>query len=280
MRFALSLVAACALSSCVFVLNDNERAYETRNYTFDGSGVKLVEVYTYNGSLALDVNRTNATEVNCDARFYATGKTEQIAQDRLIEMTVIGSREADTLRLEVPKHSVLGTSNVGARLKLELPAGVRVNLRTSNGNVDFASPFDQPIVRTSNGNVNLRAASGPIKVTTSNGRVDVQDWDAPGVVEIKSSNGGIDYLGGSLDFELVTSNGPVHLELPAGWNGKGYVHSSNGNVHIQSKGRLHADMSASTSNGRVSVSGPEMDGEGKITVETSNGMVHVEHKSN
>jgi DUF4097 and DUF4098 domain-containing protein YvlB len=79
-----------------------------------------------------------------------------------------------------------------------------------------------------------------------------------------------------MDFELVTSNGPVFLELPAGWNGKGYVHSSNGNVHIQSKGRLNADMSASTSNGRVS----ELDGDGKITVETSNGAVHIDHQSN
>ncbi len=280
MRLALPFVAACALTSCVFVLNENEKAYETRNYTFDGNGVKLIEVYTYNGSLVLDVNQSNATEVNCDARFYATGKTEMIAQDRLREMTVIGSRDADTLRLEVPKHSVLGTSNVGARLKLDLPKGVRVDLRTSNGNVEFEAAFDQPIVRTSNGNVKLRAASGPIKVRTSNGRVDIQDWDAPGAVEVKSSNGGIDYLGGSMDFELVTSNGPVFLELPAGWNGKGYVHSSNGNVHIQSKGRLNADMSASTSNGRVSVSGPELDGDGKITVETSNGAVHIDHQSN
>jgi putative adhesin len=280
MRLALPFVAACALTSCVFVLNENEKAYETRNYTFDGSGVKLVEVHTYNGSLVIDVNLSHASEVNCDARFYATGKTELIAQDRLLEMTVIGSRDGDTLRLEVPKHTVLGTSNVGARLKLDLPEGVRVDLRTSNGNVEFESAFDQPIVRTSNGNVNLRAASGPIKVRTSNGRVDIQDWDAPAAVEVRSSNGGIDYLGGSMDFELVTSNGPVHLELPAGWNGKGYIHSSNSNVHIQSKGRLQANLKASTSNGRVSVSGPEMDGEGTITVETSNGTVQVDHKSN
>ena len=226
----------CALSSCVFVLNENEKAYETRNYTFDGSGVKLVEVYTYNGSLVIDVNQSNATEVNCDARFYATGKTELIAQDRLREMTVIGSRDGDTLRLEVPKHSVLGTSNVGARMTLDLPEGVLIDMRTSNGNVEFEAAFDQPIVRTSNGNVKLLAASGPIKVRTSNGRVDIQDWDAPGAVEVKTSNGGIDYLGASMDFELVTSNGPVHLELPAGWNGKGFIHSSNGNVHIQAKG--------------------------------------------
>ena len=280
MRLALSFVAACALSSCVFVLNANEKAYEERNYTFDGSGVKLVEVYTYNGSLVIDVNETSSTEVNCDARFYATGKTELIAQDRLQEMTVIGSSDGETLRLEVPEHSVLGTSNVGARLELDLPKGVRVDLRTSNGNVDFESAFDQPIVRTSNGNVNLRAASGPIKVRTSNGRVDIQDWDAPGAVEVKSSNGGIDYFGGSMDFELVTSNGPVFLEIPAGWNGKGFVHSSNGNVHIQSKGRLQANMKASTSNGRVSISGPEMDGDGTLTVETSNGSVNVDHNSN
>lgn len=280
MRLALPLLAACALNSCVFVLNNNEKAYANRDYSFDGSGVQLVEIYTYNGSLTLDVNPAGSSEVNCEARFYATGKTEVIAQDRLHEMTVIGSRDGDTLRLEVPAHSVLGTSNVGARLNLELPEGVRVDLRTSNGNVEFDAPFDQPIVRTSNGNVNLRAASGPIKIRTSNGRVDVQDWDAPSAVEIKSSNGGIDYAGGSMDFELVTSNGPIYLELPAGWNGEGYVHSSNGNVHIDCDGRVAAKMKASTSNGRVSVNGPSLEGEGTLRVETSNGTVHLEHKSN
>ena len=48
MRFALPLVAACLLNSCVFVLNDMERAYETRNFNFDGNGIKLIEVHISN----------------------------------------------------------------------------------------------------------------------------------------------------------------------------------------------------------------------------------------
>lgn len=277
MRFALPLVAACVLNSCVFVLNDMERAYETRDYTFDGSGIRLVEVRSYNGRVTLDHSSTGDGSVACEARFYASGKTEAIAMDRLIEMTVVGSRDGDVLRIEVPHHSELGTNNAGARLNLDLPEGVRIDIRTSNGSVHLDAPFHQPDIRTSNGNVSVQALSGPVKIKTSNGRVDIEDWAAPGTVEVKSSNGGIDYQGGSMDFELVTSNGPVYVALPNGWNGKGYLHSSNGSVRIESEGRIDATMKASTSNGKVTVSGPSMEGEGKLTVDTSNGPVSVKH---
>lgn len=259
MRFALPLVAACTLNSCVFVLNDMERAYETRNYSFDGNGIRLVEVRSYNGRVTLDHNSTSDGSVDCEVRFYASGKTEAMAQDRLVEMTAVGSRDGDVLRIEVPHHSKLGTNNAGARLDLNLPEGVLIDIRTSNDNV------------------NVRALSGPIKIKTSDGRVDIENWAAPGTVEVKSPNGGIDYQGGSMDFELVTSNGPVYVALPDGWNRKGYLHSSNGSVRIESEGRIDAKMNASTSNGKVTVSSPSMEGEGKLTVGTSNGPVSVKH---
>ena len=277
MRFALPLVAACLLNSCVFVLNDMERAYETRNFNFDGNGIKLIEVRSYNGRITLDHNSSGDGSVACEARFYASGKTEAVAQDRLIEMTVVGSRDGEVLRIEVPHHSELGTNNAGARLDLDVPEGIRVDIRTSNGNIDLDAPFHQPNIRTSNDNVQIKALSGPIKVRTSNGRVDIEDWAAPGTVEVKSSNGGIDYQGGSMDFELVTSNGPIYLALPQGWNGKGYVHSSNGSVRIESEGRIAAKLKSDTSNGKVTVSGPSMEGDGELTVETSNGSISVQH---
>lgn len=276
-RILLFLATLCLLPSCVFVLNDMERAYETRDFQFDGAGIRLVEIDSYNGRVTLDHNSTGDGSVTCTARFYASGKSETIAQDRLAEMTVEAERDGDVLRIKVPPHSELGTNNAGARLDLELPEGVLIDLRTSNGSVEMDAAFHQPVIRSSNGSILVRALSGPIKVRTSNGRIDIHDWAAPGKVEAKTSNGGIDYLGASMDFELVTSNGPVHVELPADWNGKGYVHSSNGSVHIKSDGRLQADLRASTFNGKVTIDGPSMEGEGVLTVETSNGPVRVSH---
>lgn len=281
MRLLAPALSAILLSSCVFVINESsrERATETRSFSFDAAGAQIIEIDTYNGFLQVDAGPAGSTEVQCEAKFYATGKTQEEATSRLAEMKVISSRDGDRLQLEVPRHSILGTNNVGASLILTLPEGVEVDLRSSNGSVTLDAPFAKPVIHTSNGNVLVRAASGPISVQSSNGRVDIVDAPQPGKVEVKTSNGGITYVGASRDFKLVTGNGPVQLELPDGWDGNGYIHSSNSNVRIKSDGKILTKLTASTSNGKIMVDGPPLKAEGgsELRVETSNGSVHVEH---
>jgi len=275
MRFLLPLITVLSLSSCVFVMNNQERASEQRDFTFPAADIQTLRVETYNGSIVI----ADGTEsvVECSAEFYARASTEADAAAHLPEMTVAASRDGDTLLIRVPPHSKLGTNNNGAKLRLTVPAGIKVDLYSSNGSVETLSGFHEPRIRTSNGNVTVRTLSGPVNVRASNGRIVVEDWSAPDEVELTTSNGSVHYSGGSLNFEVRTSNGSIKLNLPDGWEGTGVAHTSNSNVTIQSVGLINAELSARTSNGSMQVSGPKMEGSGTIRVETSNGNVRVEH---
>lgn len=258
------------------MLDDQVKSERDADFQFAADGIDVVQVRTYNGSLTL--RSGPAGEANARARFYARGSDRAEADARLTSMTVQGSVDDGTLTIEVPPHPKLRTNNCGAALDLTLPAGVVVEVYTSNGNVDFEDAFAQPDVRSSNGNVSVRATRGPVKVRTSNGRVVLEGSDDAEQVRVKSSNGGIDFRGGSQDFELVTSNGPVQVTLPGGWDGRGYVHSSNGGVTVRCDGSLRATLRGSTYNGRMILDGPEASGEGELTIETSNGNIRVSHQ--
>lgn len=275
MRALLPTIALLSLGSCVFIMNDQVKATVSRDYEMPAANIQTLRVETYNGSIF--ISEGSASRVECTADFYASASTQADAEAHLTEMTVTSSRDGDTLFLKVPKHSKLGTNNNGAKLRLKVPAGIEVDLFSSNGSVEAEIPFHAPQVRTSNGNVTVQALSGPVSVKTSNGVIVVDDWQAPTKAELTSSNGAVYYTGGALDFNIQTSNGSVKLQLPDGWDGNGVVHTSNSNVTVDCQGTIHAKVSTRTSNGSSRVSGADADGDGRLKIETSNGNIRVNH---
>ncbi len=275
----LLLLVSSVLGSCVFILNDGYRAEASDDYNFSTSGVSKVRIETYNGSLSIAA--TDGNTVECTAKFYATGKSQASADERVDKMLVTGQSDDGVLLIKVPTHPDLGTNNVGAALTLQIPAGVDLELYTSNGRVEMNDRFDHLDVRTSNGSIVALAGDGGVTVRTSNGTVRL-DAVGDGPVRVRSSNGSILYQGHSADMELVSSNGNVTATLPDQWSGKGYLHSSNGNITIESSGRLRFSLSGSTSNGKVRIHGPRMLERGAdgpmVTAETSNGNITVNHK--
>jgi DUF4097 and DUF4098 domain-containing protein YvlB len=273
------LLPLLLLSSCTFILNGGRfRAEDTQQFDFPATGVKLVKIESYNGRVDLDVGAEG--QVRCSATFYATGTTQDKADFNLQEMKVLSSLAGDVLSITVPHHSTLGTNNVGAKLKLELPAGVQIEIYTSNGSIDFGAPFASPNLRTSNGSVDAQAASGPVKIQTRNGQVRLSAHNSD-LVEVNTSNGSIAYRGNANDFELVTSNGRVNATLPDGWQGKGYIHSRNGSIRVDSAGLLKCALLPTTSNGKVRVYGPRLpdrkETESLLTIETKNGSITLDH---
>lgn len=279
MRLALPLLAVLSLNSCVFVLNGGGvRATADANYQFDATGLEELSVDSYNGRITLVEAEPGATKVLCEVTYYASSSSEEKATQDVQAMSLNGQRDGGKLEIEVPSHPTRGTNNVGATMKIAIPANLIVDLDTSNGSIHIEVPVRQPKIKTANGNVSVTATEGPVDIWTANGRVDLfQAGNASSEVEVRTSNGGIDFEGTSLDFELVTSNGPVHVHLPDGWDGKGYVHTSNGSVTVLSPGTIDAKLSASTSLGSKSVKGPSMEGEGELTIETRNGSISVKH---
>ena len=265
------------LSSCAFVFNERVRAEDEQQFAFPAEGVKLLKIDTYNGDV--DLTAGGEKVVLCNARFYATGSTTEKAEENLREMKIVTDIDGDIMTITVPRHSSLGTSNVGAALSLTIPAGIEIDIETSNGSIETTTAFASPRIRTSNGNIILKSSNGPVNVRTSNGRINLTG-EGNSEVKAKSSNGSIFYNGNSKDFELVTSNGRINIELPGGWDGIGYLHTSNGSIEVNCAGRLNCSLKGKASNGKIHVLGPALpEGlDSHITLKTSNGSVQVNHQ--
>ena len=146
------------------------------------------------------------------------------------------------------------SSDASADFVAELPANVKVDVRTTFGSVDINGSAAGVAARTTNGNVTAANVSGPVALSTTNGNVDllvdsVSDADS---IRVSATNGNIRAeLPAALQgrFDLAATNGMVHsnLPLPSAQSGKSVRHIQGQVGTLDRLVRLH------TMNGVVSV---------------------------
>jgi hypothetical protein len=125
------------------------------------------------------------------------------------------------------------------RWVVHVPAGRRVNVREANGRLEIdgvRAPLD---VATSNGNITISGAGPVLSARTSNGTI------AASIATL---------AGGPPDIRLRSSNGGIHLNVPA---------------HFTTR------IEAETSNGDVTNPFRDASGPGSASVHTSNGSIEV-----
>ena len=252
----LLLPLLLALGACTITFGDRERASKEVDLQHSpSSGLSTIRIDGFNGSV--HVLPAEGSEITGSSRIWASGGTLAEADRRLGQMHWNLREANNTLYLELSRPDG-GSNNAGANLReLYVPRGWKVDVHTSNGNVDVADGFATVLVRTSNGNLDI-ACDGKLRA--------------------KSSNGNIFYAGNSEDFDLDTSNGSIKVELDGDWSGRGVVDSSNGKISVRCDGRMDCELSMSTSNGRETVYGPALtSGKGRLVLDTSNANISVTH---
>jgi hypothetical protein len=106
-------------------------------------------------------------------------------------------------------------NDVSVEFIVRVPAGVRVDASTTNGDMSVVGVTAEVIARTTNGDVRAESAGGPVSARTTNGNVNARMGE----------------LGEARDLDFTTTNGSVIVEVP---------------------GSLSADVDMSTTNGHVS----------------------------
>jgi hypothetical protein len=111
------------------------------------------------------------------------------------------------------------TSPTEMEFVVAVPAGVRVQARTVNGNVVVADAGSEIRATTVNGSVVIGASGGPVRARTVNGSVTARLAAlAPGAaVALASTNGRVTaMLPASLDaaLDLATTNGRISSDFP------------------------------------------------------------------
>ena len=106
------------------------------------------------------------------------------------------------------------TGNVEVDFIVKLPAGVRANVSSVNGEVRVMGATAEVVAETVNGDVDASTSMGPVKASTVNGDITVR----------------MDALQGNEDLEFETVNGSVTAYLPSNFQGEVELETVNGSL--------------------------------------------------
>ena len=111
------------------------------------------------------------------------------------------------------------SSDASAELIAELPPGVAVDARTTNGSVNVDGVTSGVTAHTTNGSVEAWNVSGPLSISSTNGnvRISAASLSATDAVNLSTMNGTVyAELPGGLEgaFDLSTVNGSVRSDFP------------------------------------------------------------------
>jgi hypothetical protein len=140
-----------------------------------------------------------------------------------------------------------------ANLRLDVPAGIRVDAQTSNGTVDIAGARAGGLAKTVNGSVVVRQSSGGFDVSSVNGSIRVA----------------LDSVSATDTLSVETTNGSVSAELPSTFSGAVSLSTVNGT--------LRTDMPITTNGGfsRRGIDGLVGNGQQLVRIRTVHGGINL-----
>ena len=226
---ALLLVALMAsLVGCGGQVGGPVNAEESSSQRLAVSGASRVQVETFNGTIEVSAGGDGTAQIDVTRR--GSGVSQAQAQDALKNVEVRVTQDESGVRVIARKIDQSFVGNSGASVKLTVPAGAALDLKSSNGQVTSTGVIGGVKVRTSNGPVTVASGRGALDLETSNGPIKAEADEA--------------------SLRASTSNGPVTFKGSFA-EGSQSVKTSNGSVTIQLPAQARFSFDASTSNGEV-----------------------------
>lgn len=274
-RTVLSTIGAgltAGLAGCTSVNGGGRDETRTEQRSYDIDENTALRVSNPNGRVTVEGDDGDELAVDIEVRGASTDAVESV--------TVTDDRADGTLRLETEYEdrsildSLLGRQRASVLLTIRCPAAVSVELvETTNGEIDVRDVAGDPTFDSTNGDVTARNVDGSVSLSTTNGSVLAR---------------GIEGFAGA-----ETTNGSIEVDVPA-IDGDTVIESTNGRIDAALGSALDADLSASTTNGTVtlhdldfdalehsgtSANGSLGDGTHELIVETTNGSIDLRAQS-
>lgn len=275
---ARSVITAAANVEDVADSSSSER----RQDSFSIEGVPTLVVENFNGMV----------EVAGDGADDGVEVAAEIRHPELVEY--LAMQEGDTILVRAKpsgRRSFLGWRflNRGAYIRVSLPRKANLDAQTTNGRVVLRRIEGVGTVRTSNGRIEVDEVSGNFEMRTSNSRINGSRLE--GDFRLETSNGRIEALDGRGTFDAETSNGRIRFRGEILPRKESRLVTSNGSIDAMLRGEPSLRVSARTSNGSIvcdremeiqgerkkrQLEGVIGDGEGTLTLRTSNGSITIE----
>jgi hypothetical protein len=230
---------------------DRQGFCEVREYTVPAGGSTMTVDASPNGGIT--VEGTSRGDILVRARVVATAATEEEARAIAARVQVVAT--ADRVDSDGPRD--LGRrEGWHVSYRLSVPTQTPLSLRSTNGGITVEAVNSRVVLRTTNGGVKLSRMGGDVEGRTTNGGIDV-DLD------------GSSWQGTGLEVE--TTNGGVHLSIPAQYNAHLETGTTNGSVNIDFPVTVQGTFGRSFSTDLGSGGPP-------LRVRTSNGGVRITRK--
>jgi hypothetical protein len=231
---------------------DDRRGFcEVREYTVPAAGATMTVDASPNGGISVDGETRG--DIFVRAKVVGTAATEEEARAIAGRVQIVAT--ADRVRAD-------GPSGLGRRegwhvsYRLDVPTQTPLSLRTTNGGIAIDNVNSRVEFRTVNGGVKLSRMGGDVEGRTTNGGVTV---DLEGAT----------WQGSGLDVQ--TTNGGVHLAIPAQYSAHLETGTVNGSLKIDFPVTVQGTIGRSLSTDLGS-GGPT------LRVNTSNGGVKITRK--
>lgn len=259
---------------------------EQLDWTLDGAGVSAIDAQTDNGSISL--RGSDQAQVTVRAWKKVRASSEAAAAEFAQQVQIHAERDGNVVRVYKAHPRLPLGVNVSVRYEISAPRGVGANLCTANGAVHIHQ-IDGPVEAvTSNGAVELQGGAGEVNLRTSNGAIKL--WDAMGRVRAETSNGQIEATLDQLqEGVFATSNGSIHVTVQEG-NPPVTARTSNGAIHLALPAGFAGQLDAKTALGQVhsqwTIAATEASrnrlvgqigegGEAVVKLRTLNGSIHL-----
>ncbi|AKI97824.1 DUF4097 family beta strand repeat-containing protein [Kosmotoga pacifica] len=246
-------------------------------YTEVFSNPQIDEIYinTINGYVRVEGWDNSDIQLEVKQRYtgYPEGRLEELFELTKPEITFLGN----TLRIVTPRLTKTAfLKSYGVSMVIKVPYGLvdRVEVKTSNGDLNFSNLNTQITGDTSNGSISLFKVSGNAKLDSSNGEFYANGFT--GYLYVKTSNASMELKNSKAQVFLRTSNGSIYVRdsLLTGTNNT--LKTSNGRIVLDSELPESGHLELSTSNGEIELIVPYGTG-AVIDADTSNGRIILDN---
>lgn len=251
----LAVIASMAFTACDLAMSSyREQASDTWTKTYPLSANGRVEVENQNGFIKVEPGDGATVEVHAER--IARGSTQEAAKELLKSVEIGEDISSDRVRLETRRPSGgIGRGGVEVRYTLKVPASARVDLRSTNGQVEVTGITAGARLATTNGEITGRGMRGEVRASTTNGSVELEFTALDQTVHAS------------------TTNGSVTVVVPSDAKADVHAECTNGGIDVSG---LQLDVEGERTRrrlvGRVNGGGP------RIEVQTTNGAITVKGK--
>src|SRR5262249_14572429 len=199
------------------------KAEEVLNKSFNTKSTPKLVVETFNGPITV----TTGEESGVKAKVVKTvqAATEEAAKEDLKNVDVQMTQDGDTVRITAKSEGMHLHPNRAAAVELQVPAGSKLDLRTSNGSVKTTGATGDASIHTTNGKIEVKGGKGKVNLKTTNGSITADS--SSGAADLKTTNGTITINSAKATVSAHTTNGSIHFSGSLA-DGKHAFHTTNG----------------------------------------------------